>query len=227
MRLRTLLTAVVLGLFGASLVSTTAWAKKKDEEESTDTSGIDELEIVEIGLPSLDEVFGKAAGLITTLQGAKAKVDSSNEKVATALGLASGTPIADALNDLNEKAGGAISVAMEGSTPSLSAGDAVPENVQAGIDAVNEMTAALTEASAELTTVASEASALVTEASELPGKVKSEAQAAGISSITQIATMLKNTKNNLNTVKDIPDETAALASSIANTLTLVKDTFTK
>lgn len=123
--------------------------KKKGDEETTEQVETAEGETAEAeptvlmvemtGIADVDNVFGKAVAPLQTLQKAGESLDSLNKNLATALALPEGTPFADALSDLTSKAEGKINMAIsEKGVPELSAGDAVPENVQNAINAVND-----------------------------------------------------------------------------------------
>src|SRR5690349_9929144 len=141
-----------------------AFAKDKDKGEKAGKSGPEERPVIEMtGLASFDEVFTRVAAIDEQLATAKKMLTSANIDLNAALGLANGTPIKDGLADLQAKADGKLSVAMEGTMPKLSATDAVPANVQSAIDAVNGMVTGITGSIAALETIPAEAAALATE----------------------------------------------------------------
>jgi hypothetical protein len=130
-------------------------------------------EIVMTGIGEFDGVFGKAKGIQDKLTSETASLKTARENVNTALEVATDSPLETALADLMKKADKKIGVAMDGRMPKLSASDAVPDNVQKGIDAVNGLVKA---ADSGITTAAglkTDAVALAEEAKGFPGKLPS------------------------------------------------------
>jgi hypothetical protein len=100
----------------------------------------DELpKIVVTGIAEFDEVFMKAKSIHDSIDAETSTLKSAHTDINTTLGLAADAPLKSALDDLKTKAGGKIKVAMKGTTPRLEPSEAVPENVQKGIDAVNKL----------------------------------------------------------------------------------------
>ncbi len=100
----------------------------------------DELPKIEpTGISEFDSVFMKAKAIHDTLDTEDAKLKEARKALATTLGIAEDAPVKTALDDLKGKANGKIKAVMNGKTPRLQPSEAVPDNVQAGIDAVNKL----------------------------------------------------------------------------------------
>ena len=207
-----------------------AEAKKPKPTEPTEapapapaegTSESTALEMKTIGIADVDNVFVQANDPLKSINDAKAKLDSLNSNLASALALPAGTPFADALNDLKTKGEGKIKMAVdEKGMPKLSAADAVPANVQSAIDAVNGGVTDLQAAVALLSAV--------------PDQCKQVADAAaGIqpasltgASPTQIPKMMKTVQGNIKTLGLVPDQVKSLVDSAASVVSTLQSTFT-
>ncbi|MFN7146090.1 MAG: hypothetical protein ACK4YP_20125, partial [Myxococcota bacterium] len=91
------------------------------------------------GIAEFDDVFLKAKAIHDTLDAEDTKLKEARKQVSVALGVAEDQPFKTALDDLKVKANGKIKVALKGKMPRLVPTEAVPENVQVGIDAVNKL----------------------------------------------------------------------------------------
>lgn len=218
-----------LALFTSLAIVDTADAKKPKKDETTEAPAEEKaaaepmsLEIQTTGVADVDNLFGKAVDPLKTLRGAHESIDKMNTDLTSALGLAEGTPFADALADLKTKAEGKINVAVaEGGMPKLAASDAVPANVQASIDAINNGVA--------------EANRMVGELSGLPDQMKEiAAAAAAISPKTLMSSGVKATEapkimkaitTNVKIVGSAPAELTGLTVALTNVTTTITSTF--
>ncbi len=214
MRVRSLLTVFAATMLAISI--NTAEAKKDQAADGAAT----ELVIEDTGVAAVDSFYDKVETMIGKLQSAQADMDSANAKLAEALGLAEGTPLADALADLQAKAEGKIELVLEGTKPTIKPADGCPENVQNAIDATNAMANSLMAATDTLKSVATDAKPLAVEATDMP--------AAIVDSSLGLADKAKATKtaaSNLKTTKQIPAEAETLAGKCQESLELIKSTF--
>lgn len=118
--------------------------KKKKKNKGGDTTteeaadkDSDGIQILDTGLEDVDSFFAAAKAPIGTLTSTRQGIDKLQLDLNTALGLAEGTPLADAIADLKSKAGDSLTVAMDGTMPKVTASDAAPENVTTAVDALN------------------------------------------------------------------------------------------
>lgn len=132
--MRSLRIAFAAFAFGAAglIFADTAEAKKTATYQS-------EPVIKDCGIAEMDTVFKEAAGIQTSLDSAYKTVSDARTNVNSTMGVATDSPFSTAIADLASKAGGKLSVAMEGTMPKLKASEAVPDNVQKGLDAVNKL----------------------------------------------------------------------------------------
>ncbi len=216
MRLKSLLSFLLLGLVAISLAHAPAYAKKSDDSSGSSS----DLEIVDTGVTKVDNFYDGVESIITELQAAQADVDGANAELASALGLAEGTPVADALAELAAKADGKVELVMEGTKPTLQASEAVPADVQAGIDATNNMATKLTAAAATLQGIGARVAPMITEAGDMPAAI-----AESDLGLKDKAVATKNTAANLKTTKEVKNEAATLGNSCGETLGLIKSSF--
>jgi division protein CdvB (Snf7/Vps24/ESCRT-III family) len=212
MRIRTLLPLAAAALFAFHVDS--AFAGKSADDGGT------ELVIEDTGVAKVDSFYDKVETIIGKLQSAQTDMDESNAKLAEALGLAEGTPVADALADLQAKAEGKISLVLEGTKPTLTAEEGCPENVKNAINATNDMATKLTAAATTLKEVAGEVAPLLGEAKDMPAAI-----AESDLGLKDKATATKTAASNLKTTKQIPEEANTLAGKCNETLELIKSTF--
>jgi hypothetical protein len=208
-------------------VATTAEAKKPKTEEpaSTEQSADAEkpsLTMATTGIADVDNVFNAAVEPLKTIQDTQTAIDNLTKNLNTALGLADGGSLSDALNDLKKKADGKIQVAMnDKSMPTLKPSDAVPENVQKAIDGVN--------ASID------EISALVPKLASLPDQFKNiAAQAAAFNpaslmksgvKATEAPKIMKSITGNIKVLNEAPNVVTGLLSSVDNLKNSISSTF--
>ncbi len=214
MRIRNLVTLCAAGMIAFHIDN--AFAKKdKGSDDGAATFTIEDT-----GVAKVDSFYDQVEGIVAKLQGAQADMDNANAKLAEALGLGEGTPVADALADLQAKAEGKVELVLEGTKPTLKASDAMPENLQAAIDATNAMATSLTNAAQTLKGVAGEVTPLVGQAGDMPAAI-----AESDLGLADKAKATKTTAANLKTTKQVATEADTLAGQCGETLELIKTTF--
>lgn len=222
-----------LALLVSFTVSNSAEAKKpkkgeevaapaSDAAPATDAAAPIVLEMTTVGIADVDNVFQQAVEPLQIIRETRTAVDNVTKNLATALGLTATGSLSDALNDLKSKAEGKINVAIgEGGMPTLAASDAVPANVQAGIDAVNSSVR--------------EISALVPKLASLPDQFKQIATtAAAINPQSLISSgvkpleapkMMKTIGANAKVLSSAPNEITGLLKSIDDLKSSLSSTF--
>lgn len=212
-------------LLGLTLVTATvamtddAFAKKKDDSAATATTP--DLPVIEMtNIAEFDSVFSKAKTIQDSLTSAKTELSTARSNLNTALGAATDAPLKTALADLNTKAGGALSVAMEGARPKLTAKDAVPANVQTGIDAANGLFSAGEKTVTTAKAMVPQVQELVAACAAFPGQVPSL-----VKDPMAAAKSLKVVNNNLKAIKGTPGYIDALVAEVDGIWTDVKATF--
>lgn len=207
-----------------SLAVSTAHAEDGATEAAAEESSM--LEIAETGLQSIDDVFSPVSGIHTQLNDAQTKLNEIEASLSTALGVSEDAPLETALADLKEQAGDALSFEMDGTTPKLSIaeGAEVPENVTAGVAALQTAFADLGTLTAGLQALPAQVGETVTAAQAVISDVKGlkgEAKDAGIKG-KAFLDLVKTGKNNLTATKQTTDHinnTVGAATSMLDTLT--------
>jgi hypothetical protein len=133
--LRLLLVLPFLGALGG--VPTADAAPAKATKGAAKETPLPKIEAT--GIPEFDAVFMKAKTIHETLDTEDKHLVEARAQVAVALGVAADQPLKVAFDELKKRANGKLKVALKGKMPRLEATDAIPENVQTGIDAVNKL----------------------------------------------------------------------------------------
>ncbi len=208
-----------LALIALALPSGDAFAKKEKKSGGADTV---EITFEETGIASFDEVFNKASDLNQRLVTSQTELKGLNDAIATALGLTEGTPVNDALSQLKTDAAGMLSVSMDGMTPKVEVTNPdAPDNVKAGIDAVNAAAAAIPNIIEALKAIPDDGMAIVEAAKALPAQVTTEIQSAGLTGPDALKLPGK-VKNNVKNVGMIPTTATAVLGEATNTLEAIK-----
>lgn len=228
MAFRRFVWALVLGLAVGVTTPDVAFGGKKGDDKAASKGGDDAASkwknVETVGLKSIDDVFAPVKQMHGTLSSAEGSMASANTNLATALSLPQGTPFADALAELQKRADGKVTVAMQGTVPKLAASDAVPSDVQAAIDATNGLTTSIASSVQAITQIPAQVQAVIPQISKLPQTFPAEAKTLG-AKVTEIPKMLTTLKNNVEATVQTPERAAELLKQIEGTLSLVTTTF--
>lgn len=186
-------------MLAMALTTAPAHAKKdKDKEKG----------IQETGIEAFDAVFSDVAAIDARLTNANKVLSSAKKELQTTLGLKKGTPLSDAIKELNARADGKIGLAMNGKVPTLEPTDAVPTDVQTGIASVNQMNSDIVTSIADLTQVAKEVDSIIKKTKTFPNDIKKEfADDSLLDKIFKMPKAVKATTNNLGVTKDLAPKT--------------------
>ena len=182
-------------------------------------------EIAATGIKPFDEVFMQAKDIQTNLTSSKAKLQTANDNVDSSLGLAKGTPFADAMKDLNTKANGKVKVAMNGKMPTLTAEDGCPDNVKASVDTANKAFVEIGAVADNLAQVPAQAQALADQAAGFPGQVNAKLITDSGLKVTDVPKVTKTVKANLTIVAQTPTQAKAIGDQAVSMLDSVASTF--
>jgi hypothetical protein len=190
-------------------------APKKEQKEEKALP-----QIVETGIAEFDSVFMKAKAIHDTLDGEDKKLKEAREQISIALGVATDAPLKTALADLNTKAGGKLKVALEGGTPKLQASEAVPENVQKAMDAVNKLIDVSAGAASKGKELYPQAQELAKAAADFPGKLPNL-----VSDPMELAKKTKVVTTDVKVTAATPERVDRLVKSVDGTFADVKGAF--
>jgi hypothetical protein len=177
--------------------------------------------IVDTGIAEFDDVFGKARELQGTLKTANENLAGARANVNTTLGVATDAPLATALADLKTKANGKIKLVMEGKRPKLEATEAVPENVQQGIDSVNKLSETSVASTDTADQLKPQSESLVEATKEFPPKVPTL-----VKNPMEVGKKTKQVKGNVKAVGELPGQCDGLRTEATGITTDISNAFT-
>jgi hypothetical protein len=180
----------------------------------------DELLAIEMtNVASIDNVFTPVADIHQKLTDTQANIDSVTANIRTALGVADDAPLDTALADFRAQAGDALQFTMDGTKPNLSVSPEAPENIQAGVTALQGAFDTLGTVITELPTLKDDAMAAVEAAKGLdPKALMGEIKESG----AKVGKTIKTLKNNGKSTTQTPDHittTLESATGLMQTLT--------
>ncbi|NOY27796.1 MAG: hypothetical protein GXP62_18185 [Oligoflexia bacterium] len=214
--LRSLAALLIVGSLTFTVGSTDALAKKK----KTATADMVNIELTNIAEAD-SKVFQPAMDLHNSLNDIETTLAQGNTALDSALGIAEGTPFADAMADLKTQAGSALKVEMDGMTPkvSLDTSVSVPENVQNAVTSLQGFMDAHIAALDKTKDLPAQAQALVTAAASLDPSAL--AQQAG-ANVLEAAKILKTLTSNLSAIKTTPERVTNVIGKLTADLDAVK-----
>jgi hypothetical protein len=188
-------------------------------------SGSNATDIELTGIDSFDNVFREARDLDERFDSAKAALDSGRATLNSALGLAEGTPFADAIADLQAKAQGKLQVAVdEGGGLSLQASDAVPANVQAAVDSLNATLSSYKTAVSDLTGAKDDITSLVNATKSFPSQLQSDFKSLDLS-LNEVPGKLQTVRDNVRIIGNMPERVDRLGGAMQENIAVVTGTF--
>ena len=177
------------------------------------------------GIRSFDKVFSQVADIDDRVRSARKTRKSGHQQLASALALPENTSFSEALAELKERGAGKIKLVMDGERPTLKATDALPSDVSAALDAVNQATADYTAALAALEGTPATLKKLNKQVAKFPGRFKDEAGAWKLSNAVKRYKQLRKVKQNIEVTQKLPERTRKLIRGFRNDLSLVEQTF--
>lgn len=213
---RIVLATLSLGLASFALTSSPAEAGKKAAEYAA------EPKILDCGIAEFDTVFKEAATIQTTVDSIYTQLTTARTNANTALGAATDAPFSTALADLQTKAGGKLSVAMEGTMPKIKTADAVPANVQTGIDSVNGLVDAGKKSSDDAISLKDKVTTLGKSAAAFPMKVPTM---LGSLTADQVKTAPKIVGDNAKAIKNLATNIEVISTTVTGIFTDITNAF--
>jgi len=159
------------------------------------------------GIESFDDVFADVKSMDKRLTSANKLLGNAKKELNTALGLKEGTPLKDGIAELRTRADGKIGLGMKGKIPTLEATDAVPTDVQTGIDAVNQLNSDLVTSIEDLLQVSKDIQSVVKKSKAFPSQVSKEFDGGLLEKIFKMPKAAKATVHNLGITKELPGKT--------------------
>lgn len=213
---RRLATIAALVALGSSLTLADASAGKKKKDK-----GPPVIEMT--GIKTFDNVFTQLKSIDDTLTAADSSMKTAKQELNVALALKKGTPLKAGLADLKQKADGKVKVVMKGKQPTLEPTDAIPQNVQDALTAVNTMTGSLQATVEGLATVDDDLKRLVKRTNKFPEKLKDELQANPLESLFKAPKILKTLKGNTVATTALPNKSTKVMGKATGMLVTVSE----
>lgn len=176
-------------------------------------------------ISDFDAIFAEVTTIHDQLRDVKASCAGANKELTSALGLADGTPVADALADLKAKAEGKVEVVLEGTKPKLKATDAVPANVQTALDAANKAVDIWSKAVQDTVSLKDPATQLATRTADLAKSVNKDLLKKNGLGLSELPTVAADTKHNVAVTRSTPDKIEGVTTEIKASLDAVTATF--
>jgi len=188
--------ALLVATPGAALAKK---GKKKDKKNEG---------IMEVGIESIDDFFADVSRIDRNLNGANRLLEAARGDLNSALGLKKRTTLPKAIAELDARADGKLNLVMKGKVPTLSASEAVPSDVTAGIDAVNGFTSKMQRSIVKLADAPVAAASLAKKSRTLPQKTKDEiAEGNLLDHIFKGPKAIKAVNHNMGITKKLPSKT--------------------
>ena len=184
-----------------------------------------DIEIQESGIKAFDDVFMQAKEIDDTLTQGRQQRRQARAKVSEALGLERGTLFTESLKELQSRAEGKITVALNGTTPTLSVSDAVPSDIQAAVDAANAAVRQYEQMGRNLADIPAQCQAVAKAAKKFPDQIKDEVGNFSLSGLKERGQQLKIIKNNIKATLALPDQAATLTKNLAADVQSVTEIF--
>lgn len=221
---RNLLLGLALGAVTVTITTPAAEAGKKAAPAPAPAAdpfaGVPDIKPCSIA--EFDAVYNEAGGIQVDLKGAWKQVVDARGNVNTVLGVAADAPVKTALEDLKGKAAGKVKVALEGGKPRLQPSEAVPENVQQGLDAVNALVDAGQATASRAVGIKDKVMALGSQAAGFPMKVPGM---LGNLTPDQAKTAPKIVGDNTKAIKEMPKQIDAISAQVEGIFTDIKGVF--
>jgi hypothetical protein len=205
---------------GFGMVSTDAEAKKKANTKN-------KIELT--GIASFDKIFKKARTANKKLKSAEKNIRSSKRALRSALKLGKKATYMDGLKELKAKAKGKLKVVMVGGVPTLKAKEAIPSDIQAGIDAVNRLTKTIPATIRDMKAVASASRKMVKHSKDLTKNLQKEVMAKSgsglITMVFKLPKVAKTSTNNVRVITRMPGRAKNVSEDLGSISNSLRKTF--
>lgn len=212
--------AQIVALMFALVLSPEALAGKKKSNKIP--------EIQKTGISEFDPTFMDVKSIHDDLDTIRSALKSGNQNLATALDMPRETSLDESLAELKKRANNKINYTLEnGAWPKLKATDAVPSDVQAGIDAVNNLVDSIKTSSETLAAMPAKAKELGITAAAFPADLNMDLLTKNNLTVDKLPTIAKKLKNNAKAIKATPERIERVTDQTVNMVTKVTAAFPK
>lgn len=221
------LMVLIIGLFAVAFAAAPAdaFAGGKKGKKKNGRKGVPS-EIVNVGVQPIDVFFKDVKDIDHRVDRAQGARRDGRNNINTALGLKKGTPLADAVKEIQALSGGNLQVAMTSGLPMLASATAVPSNVAGAIEAVNAATAGYASAISDLAGVPKRTANLVKKAQKLPAQLKAEySDGFNPLEIPQMLKQTKSLKDNIKLTTALPKRTKKVIKGLNKDMDMLVESF--
>jgi hypothetical protein len=198
-------------LVAALTVAGPAGAGKSDDDAAPER-----VEIQVTGITAFDSVFSKVGAIHATLDGAQGRIESARDKLAAVAGQPAGTPVANSMWELKQKAGGKLQVQVQNGKPVLSAAGT---DFSSALSGVNSAIADVAKVPAELAKLPAQVQELIAACQALPAQLNPTLlQEAGMK-VTDLPGVAKKLGANVKATTQTPGRITSLVKDAENLLT--------
>ena len=205
---------------GFGMVSTTAEAKKKSKVKN-------KIELT--GVSSLDKIFKKARIANKKLKSAEKNIRASKKALRSALKLGKKATYKDGLRELKSKAKGKLKVVMVGGVPTLKAKEAIPSDIQAGVDAVNRLTKTIPATIRDMKAVVTASTKMIKHSKNLSKNLQKEVMAKNgsglITMVIKLPKIAKASANNVKVISRMPARAKNVSEDLGSISNSLRKTF--
>lgn len=191
-------------------------------KSGTGSSDVTDIQLV--GIDSIDSLFREAKSIDQRLDNARTALRDGKTSLNSALGLKDGTPFTDGLNDLASKAQGKLKLLSADGGLALSVSDAVPSNVQAAVDSLNNTLANYKTALLDLGNIKGDVESLVSASKALPDQIQKDFKNLGIG-ITELPAALRTARDNVRIIGNMPTRVEKIGTAMKANVTAVTTAF--
>ena len=213
---------MITAVLGLGLISADAEAKKKRKKGAP-------THIRMTGVKSFDNVFKQARKANNKLKAAQSDLRKSKAALRSALGLGKRSTYVQGLRELERRADGKLRVWVDGGRVRLKATDAIPSDVQKGVDAVNELTRTIPSAVRNLNGVRKESTKMFKKARRFPENMQRELGRQGIDGLWDLLfrapKITRKTLHNIRVISAMPQRAAKTSADLVQVSTTIKDIF--
>lgn len=218
MNLRSFVRFFAVSLFALSL-SGASLAAPKDG----DAPKYPEIKLVKI--QEFDPTLSDAKAIHDSLASIEKTLTDANKGLAATLNLPETTSVDDCLGELKKRANGKLRVAMKGRVPKLEATDAIPSDVQAGIDTVNKMMDDLGSGLEQVEAMPPKVAGLVSSAKAFPGQLNVDLLKKNNVAPTELPKIGKTLGADIKAIEATPERIKGVTDQTMNLFNKVQSTF--
>lgn len=215
----------ILALLGVSLLAISlSGSSLAGEAKKGEAPKYPQIQLTKI--QEFDPSLTKAKGIHERLEATENKLQNANKSLAATLKLPETTSIEDSLAELRKRADNKIELALEkGRIPRLKPTDAVPSDVQQGIDTVNGMMDDLGASLEQIEAMPTEVDALIKEVQTFPSQLKPELLKKNNIAVTELGKLTKTLNADLKAIEATPERIKAVTDQTMNLFGKVQKAF--